>query len=56
MPENKTTRENAAIDKARKVYAIPSNDNLEIDDAPETSDACDGVWVAAWVWVPDSQD
>lgn len=28
-------------------------DDIEIDDEPATSEADDGIWVAAWVWVPD---
>lgn len=40
------------IDRARTTYALPSNDNIEIDDNPRTSFGGDGVWVAAWVFVP----
>lgn len=39
---------------ARELYADPSNDDIEIDDDCEFSDArpdSPGVWVQAWVWV-----
>lgn len=38
------------IAAAREQYAT---DDLEIDDAPATSQADQGCWVAAWVWVAD---
>lgn len=41
----------AMADTARAMYA---NDDLEIDANPATSAGDDGTWVAAWVWVPDS--
>ncbi|WP_143062010.1 hypothetical protein [Faunimonas pinastri] len=34
---------------ARERYA---DDDLEIDDDPIVSNAENGVWVSAWVWVP----
>jgi len=40
-----------AIEIARSVYALPSNDDIEIDDTPQLSRALGGVWVQAWVWV-----
>ena len=36
---------------AREKYALCSNDDLEIDNEPQTSEGDDGVWVQAWVWV-----
>jgi hypothetical protein len=41
----------SAIDIARKQYAIPSNDDIEIDDNPKTCASDHGIWVAAWVHV-----
>jgi len=38
------------IEEARKRWAT---DELEIDDAPEVSEASGGCWVAGWVWVSD---
>lgn len=40
------------IQRARDTYATPSDNDLEIDAEPCTSIGDDGVWVAAWVWVP----
>lgn len=40
-----------AVAEARKRYAEPSDDDIEIDDEPAYLDAEDGYWVAAWVWV-----
>ena len=42
------------IKQARERYAMGSN--VEIDDEPATSEADSGVWVAAWVWVPNDED
>ena len=42
-----------AIERARDQYALGSDDNIEIDDNPETSQAENGIWVQAWVWVED---
>lgn len=36
---------------ARKDYAEPSDNDLEIDDVPMISPSDEGVWVSAWVWV-----
>lgn len=41
----------AAIELARERYC---DDDTEIDDEPATSVAETGIWVAAWVWVPNS--
>ena len=40
------------IEKARRLYQWDSDDNIEIDDEAEASEADDGTWVQAWVWVP----
>lgn len=43
------------IEAARRMYANPSNDAIEIDsDKVQTSKADDGCWVQAWVWVADT--
>ena len=31
-------------------------EELEIDGDAETSEGDGGVWVAAWVWVPDEEE
>jgi len=42
------------IDRARRLYAYGSDDNIEIDDNATISEGDDpGVWVSAWVWLPD---
>ena len=47
------------IAQARDIYA---DDNIEVDDDARVSrpdpgaDADNGVWVAAWVWVPAADD
>jgi hypothetical protein len=40
------------IEQARQRYQYGSDDNIEIDDEAETSEADEGIWVQAWVWVP----
>jgi hypothetical protein len=42
-----TERQNI-ISAARAKYG---DDNIEIDDNAEMSEADDGTWVAAWVWI-----
>jgi len=37
---------------ATRVYADPSDDNLEIDEDAAFSVAPHGTWVQAWVWMP----
>ena len=39
------------IEQARDKYALPSDDDLEIDDEPVLSKGDDGIWVNAWVWI-----
>lgn len=39
-----------AIIKAREIYV---DSTIVIDDNPGTSVANTGVWVQAWVWVPN---
>ena len=46
----------ATIETARGMYALRSNDDLEIDDEPSVSIADEGTWVMAWVWVPDADE
>ncbi len=31
-------------------------DDIEIDDEPATSEADNGVWVAAWVWIANVEE
>lgn len=46
------------IERAREVYAVGSDDDIEIDDNALLSEAHDGRWVQAWVWIgdPDEDD
>lgn len=39
---------------AMRIHA--NGDELEIDDNAGISQADDGYWVQAWVWVPESKD
>jgi hypothetical protein len=39
------------IQKARDMYADPSDDDIEIDDEPKVSESDVGCWVQAWVHV-----
>jgi len=50
--EAEPTREQL-IQTARDLYAVGSNDDIEIDDDAKLSHAPDsgGTWVQAWVWV-----
>lgn len=43
------------INRARQQYAHGSDDNIEIDEEAATSRGDDGVWVAAWVWLPNKE-
>ena len=36
---------------ARKLYADPSDDDIEIDPGAVVSESESGAFVAAWVWV-----
>lgn len=46
---------NKYIDAARRNYAYPSSDSIEVDDNATISGSGEGgdpgVWVQAWVWV-----
>lgn len=48
-------RRERAIDYASRAYANPSDDDIEIDDSPQVLEAEEGMWVAAWLWVPNSE-
>lgn len=39
------------INTARRIYCESCDDDIELDNEPIISEADDGVWVAAWVWV-----
>lgn len=45
----------ASIAFARDHYAMPSDDEIEIDDTPLTSASHEGVWISAWLWVDHDQ-
>jgi len=44
--------EGAIVALAREQYALPSDDDIEIDDKPMLAKTERGTWVAAWVWIP----
>ncbi|WP_225781153.1 hypothetical protein [Xenophilus sp. Marseille-Q4582] len=48
---NDRLRHQASIAFARDHYAMPSGDDIEIDEAPLTSASHEGVWISAWLWV-----
>lgn len=55
-------KENAYRSVAREMYAMKSNDDIEIDDdadvsidTPPPHDTEIGAWVEAWVWVPKEE-
>ena len=54
-PDKPITREELDneywIDRARDLYAMSSDDDIEIDDNAKVSHGDDGVWVQAWVFV-----
>jgi hypothetical protein len=56
MTTDAKTRIARAIERARERYAAPSDDDIEIDDSPAAERADGGVWVQAWVWVPDDAE
>jgi len=56
MPDTEQgPRELAAIELAREKYALGSDNDIEIDDSPATSTGESGIWVAAWVFVPNDE-
>ena len=58
MPEVKLTTDTPelpAVARAREMYCLGSNDDIEIDDKPKVSVADHGTWVQAWVWVQDEE-
>jgi hypothetical protein len=46
-------RYQAHIDLARKRYADPSSDDIEVDDTPLISHTDEGCWISGWLWVAD---
>jgi hypothetical protein len=40
--------------EAERCYTLDGNNDIEIDDCPQVRRGDDGVWVAAWVWLPRS--
>ena len=43
--------EHPAVAWARKHYADPSDDDIEIDENARIAPTDEGVWVRAWVYV-----
>jgi hypothetical protein len=39
------------INRARDLYAVSSDDDIEIDDNAKVSHGTNGTWVQAWVFV-----
>ncbi|MFO0452698.1 MAG: hypothetical protein ACK52I_29265 [Pseudomonadota bacterium] len=54
-----TPRQKAAVAWAKSnIDGLPCRfdaDDIEIDDTPGVSDTDNGVWVSAWVWVPNAK-
>jgi len=48
-----TTKE---ITRARKLYVDGSNDDIEVDNDARVSIADTGIWVQAWIWLPDEEE
>ena len=48
--DGKATEEE--ITRARLLYTPFSDASIEVDEEADVSRADDGVWVAAWVWLP----
>lgn len=44
------------IEEARDKYALGSDDDIEVDDGALTSQADNGTWVQAWVWLRKEED
>lgn len=40
------------VEQARELYALGSDDDIEVDEDARFSVAEAGTWVQAWVWVP----
>jgi len=51
-PEDEAAFLTSYVEMARERHALTSDNEIEIDAHPAVSVADDGVWVAAWVWVP----
>lgn len=43
------------VEWASEIWCFGNDGEIEIDDDPFLSVGCDGVWVSAWVWVPNSK-
>ena len=55
-PEPHTHATPDQISAARELYALGSDDNIEIDDDARVSKGEGGAFVQAWVWVPAPAD
>ena len=49
-------RYKSQIEAARATYAIPSDNDIEVDEDAMVSATDDGCWVSAWVMVRDVDD
>ncbi|TSP14058.1 hypothetical protein [Cupriavidus campinensis] len=52
--ETVTQAEQTLRDIAAKHAYDSMRDDLEVDDTAFISEADDGIWVSAWLWIPDS--
>lgn len=50
--ENRPPATPEQIDRARKLHC---SDDINVDDDAVVSVADEGVWVQAWVWVPNPE-
>jgi len=41
------------VARARAMYEVDSDDDIEIDESPIFSETDSGTWVSAWLWVPN---
>lgn len=53
MSETNEDRELATEDEIRKAREIYETDDIQIDTPSRVSVAEKGVWVQAWVWLPN---
>lgn len=54
LPRSGDCATSEEIDRARRLYADRSDDNIEVDDNALASRGMpgEGLWVQAWVWLP----
>lgn len=65
MPSDPKLTDSQYHTAAMRLYAAPSDDDIEIDDCTTTNEivarlddssgGSNGAWVKAWVWVPNDE-